>query len=77
MASPPSEHPHGCKGCRRRDQGAALCMGNGVCTVPPALSTVRKGKTPWEPSLQRAETVIWFYSLLLLQLVGPPFPLPS
>lgn len=52
-------------------------MGNGMCTVPPALSTVRKGKTPWEPSLQRAETVICFYSLLLLQLVGPPFSLPS
>lgn len=55
----------------------ALCMGNGMCTVPPALSTVRKGKAPWEPSLQCAETAIWFYSLLLLQLVGAPFSLSS
>lgn len=55
----------------------ALCMGNGMCTVPPALSTVRKGKESWEPLLQREETAIWFYSFLLLQLVGPPFSLPS
>lgn len=76
----PRSIPHGCKGWRRRDQGAAawqekprLCAGAMGCAqslLPSAL--VGRGRHPGShrSSVQR---FIWLYSLLLLQLVGPPF----